>query len=294
MKRRVKQIRSKAEIPNYTPQTIEQAQQNVQRIRNGLLDVNSVEDAQKLLAKNQFSYVMGGHTWGKDSFLFRARILNSKQSEQIGEWDESEFWEAPLEFVNDYGRLNSPHESVLYLTNNFAQTFSEIRYQSAAISDRPTLITSYRVSKEFHTLEIGWSSENPVSEEQVVNNIYSNFISEIFSQSEDDYGQASYYISNAVLGFYAYPPGEAKCYSYAPVQTNDSGLKSVNLAFDPSDEHNYLDYFGSVIVPNYCESLNGNITITKLLDENHNEIDPKSNQKLIYKRFGIQFSDNED
>ncbi|GAX02565.1 hypothetical protein IWT140_00162 [Secundilactobacillus pentosiphilus] len=276
--------------PGYTKQTVEEAERNVQSIMDGLETVRSEQDMEDLLGQYQVSYPSGGQSWNQDSFLFRARVMDCKCWRDAGYWGRTDFWETPAELVRSYGRLNRPHESILYLANKFQQTFREIRYQKKSISENPVVVTKYRVKRPFHSLQIGYVNDNPLTELDRVNNVYAKMLRTIFSFPAETMGERVYKMSNKIAQYYPYLPNEARCRSFSAV----SNPNALNLAFDPSDEHNFLDYAGSLIVPNYKESLDGNISAEVCLTEDFKMISPDENLDWIVDNFGIGFPDPSD
>lgn len=290
MKFRRKIVNDVTKVPGYVAQTVTMAEGNAQRIRQELKTASTEDEILDILLReeegNQLQYGLGGQSWSEDTALFRARpMMKSTNWREEGYWPRSGFWETPAELVGNYGRLNKTEESVLYLSESLLQTLSEIRYSDPKVANHPVAITRYKIKKPFNTLEIGWYMQHPITEREKVQTIYGKLIEWAFSLSYEKFGIKAYKISNALLNLYPYIPEEAKCYSYR--SAFDDSI--VNLAFDPMDEENYLEYYGSVILPNYKEAQNGNLTVSVIVNENFEMMDPQSNLEWIEERFGINF-----
>lgn len=272
-----KYVSNKKYVPGYRDQTIVEARKNAEYVRDNILGISSGEEIANLMPP-QIIFPQGGESWDEGTYLFRARFLGVKNWRDAGFWSASEFWEAPDECIEHYGRLNYPKDSVLYLSNKLLQTFQEIRYQNVDHRDLPVVVTRYRVAKPFKTVRIGYYTE-----EDTVPNIYGKMINDIFRLPAERYGEKVYKISNYFSNYYQYLPNDAKAFSFGSVSDN----QSINVAFDPTDEHNYLQYYGSIVVPNYEESLDGNITVSVAFDDKYNMLSPEDNPAFLLNRFGI-------
>lgn len=279
-----KYITSRFDIPGYKEETIEEALRKANYVLKNVSNLSSTE-FNDLLPK-QFRMIFGTGRWEVGSILLRSRLIGVSIAnlKDAGHWKESEFWEAPAKLVKTYGRLNEPGESVFYLSNNPLQTFKEIRYQVDDNKNQAVILNSYKVKKGFTANIIGKKFNNVTD----VSQVYSNMINTLFSYPSEIYGENVYKLSNFLSNFYRFLPEGPRVFAYPPVGETDERL--INLAFEPEDAHEYLEYNGSVIIPDYNNSVDSNITVSVASDKYFNFINPSDNLPWIRDNFYIDFT----
>lgn len=276
-------IRNRNEIPGYREQTVKEAQQNVAKILNRTKTL-TVSELKQLLP-DQFTIMTGSFKRDPGAYLYRARLMGVEDYREAGFWGRSEFWEAPAECIKGWGRLNQPGESVFYLSDFVPQTFQEIRYQTEKNKKYAVVVSAYKVKKPLEITYIG-----AFGSDITVANIYAHMISDLFSLPAETYGENVYELSNFLSNYYNYIPNNAEGFAFTPILQHD--LNVSNIALMPSSAHEYLDYDGSIVVPNYEESLNGNISVEYANDSNFNDLSPAESLNWISEKFGITFSMN--
>jgi hypothetical protein len=113
-------------------------------------------------------------------------------------------------------------------------------------------------------------------------------IHKLFSYPSERYGDNVYKISNYLSNYYLDNPQNLNVLAYPPVDNEDERI--MNFAFKPKDAHEYLEYNGSVIIPDYNSSINSNITVSRANDKYFNVINPPDNLSWIRDNFYITFT----
>ena len=94
-------------------------------------------------------------------------------------------------------------------------------------------------------------------------------------------------LSNYLSNFYNFVPNNAAAFFFTPVL--DPSNNVLNLAIEPTDAHKYFNYNGSIIIPSYNDSINGNISIEFANDAYFNPLSPAENLNWLYNNFRIEF-----
>lgn len=271
-------IKDRYDIPNYQPQTIETAIKNVSKILN-LASTITVEEFKSLLPQ-QMIFRAQAHNLSAGEYLYRARLLEVSDWRITDNWTEADYWETPATLVNEWGRLNEPGESIFYATNDVRQSFKEIRYQADPNRNHGVVVAAFRVAEPFSAPRIGGVG-NTIS----VDNIYSNMIDKIFSLPAEEYGKNVYKLSNFISDYFIVEQDPYDGFSFSSVQAPNSG--SFNLALKPVSAHNHLKFEGSMVVPNYGESIDGNITTEIVRNANLEIGSPELLKDWIFEKFKI-------
>ncbi|WP_373880017.1 hypothetical protein [Levilactobacillus brevis] len=273
-------IRNRHQISNFKEETVPEALLNVKTLWDTITGL-SVDELKDRLP-NQLILNSRVGTLESGTIYYRARIMGVKNWQNAGHWGTSQFWETPQSLVKHWGRLNRPNESVFYLSSDILQTFKEIRYQTEANKDYAVVVNSYKVVKPIHATQIGYYDKS-VS----VANIYSKMVNDIFSLPSERYGEGVYKLSNYLSNFYNFVPDNAAAFLFTPVLDPIDNV--FNLAIEPSDAHKYFNYNGSIIIPSYKDSIDGNISVEWANNADFNRLYPAENLKWIYENFKIKF-----
>ncbi|MFC6290686.1 hypothetical protein [Levilactobacillus angrenensis] len=273
-------IKDRHQISGFKEETVAEALLNVKRMWE-TIDSLSVDELKNILPPQLILNSRVG-TLRPGTIYYRARITDAKNYRNIGYWDASQFWEAPKEYVKHWGRLNRPHESVLYLSSDVSQTFKEIRYQVKKSRHYAVVVNSYKVTKPITATQIGYFGKSGS-----VADIYSKMISDIFSLPSEKFGENVYKLSNFLSNFYNFVPNNAAAFFFTPVLNPQNDI--LNLAINPSDAHKYFEYNGSIVIPKYRESVDGNITVVSANDDAFNLLDPSKNKRWIFDNFKIKY-----
>lgn len=185
--------------------------------------------------------------------FYRARVVNDLP--ELTRWKKSDFWEVPTKLVSSYGRINSKHESVFYLSSDVNQTLKEIRYKY----DRPVVVSAYMLTRPINSVKIGATydesmidGKNLSDEEELIKcNLISDFFNDIFSYPVGIGTEYLYKFSNSVFkNFYDLPDEVSQAWSYSAVENPNI----MNVAFKNGDSNKYLRYIGSVCMVSFPNS----------------------------------------
>ncbi|MFJ2427054.1 RES family NAD+ phosphorylase [Pseudomonas sp. NPDC087804] len=97
------------------------------------------------------AFTSGMRQYKKGGRLYRARKLDAITNKIEG----SDFWEAPKRFITEYGRLNKPHQQLLYASTDALTPLKEVHLQD----DVPFLLTAYDIVEDLEVLEVGMKIE---------------------------------------------------------------------------------------------------------------------------------------
>lgn len=256
-----KWVDNRYKIFGYKDESVDEALAKAAYVLDNISDL-SVDTLKKIMPK-QFIVKFGTYNMSKGDVLLRSRLMgvSGENLKNAGHWRTTEFWEAPAQYVKSYGRLNEPGESIFYLSNNPLQTFKEIRYQVENNKEQAVILSSYKLKKNFKTNVIGKRFNNVTDPGEV----YSNMISTLFSYPSEKYGDNVYKISNYLSNFYPYNSKGPQALAYPPVDNEDERV--LNIAFKPKDAHKYLEYNGSIVIPNYKHADLNNFAISMANDK---------------------------
>ena len=275
-------IRDRHQIRNFKEETVPEALLNVKRLWDYSIDSLSVDELKSILP-NQLILNTRVRTLQPGTIYYRARITDTKNYRNLSYWDTSQFWETPQEYVKHWGRLNQPHESIFYLSDNVPQTLKEIRYQVKKSRHYAVIVNSFKVIKPITATQIGYYGKSGS-----VADIYSKMVSDIFSLPSEEYGENVYKLSNYLSNLYNFFPNNAAAFFFTPVLSPEND--ALNLAIDPYDAHKYFAYNGSIVIPKYRESVDGNITVAWANDANFNQLNPSKSKQWIYNNFKIDYN----
>lgn len=188
--------------------------------------------------------------WSSSNKFYRARKLDSSDLNRLKEWKKNDFWGVPEEKVLDYGRLNRPHESVLYLSSSPIQTLKEIRFDSS--KSIPVVISCFQVKKEFYSVLVGGAYRDSVSSEDpnsvAIQNLYTDFFRNEFSKPVGLGTEYLYKLSNAIAkDFYDLPFEFSKAWTY-PAVDNVDNVSNYNVAFRSNIASDFINFKGAVVL----------------------------------------------
>lgn len=226
----------------YTQEDLFNAQKNIIEFKNELGPEMSEDEIEwKLLQiclgiKIPFKLI----DWKKSTCFYRARITNMNA---LKKWTKSDFWGVPKKLVNNYGRLNKPHESIFYLSDNIPQTLKEIRYKSS--NSKVVVVSCYETKKDFRSVTIGPNFTKDKSYLGLIQNMYIDFFRDQFSKPVGKGTEYLYKLSNAIVKDYFDLPFElSNAWTYPAIENR----KSVNVAFKSEYASEFLKYKGSIVI----------------------------------------------
>lgn len=229
-----------------------QLQNRIREVKNKLfkdMEMKSI-DNDLLTIDNEYKLPIISRNYPMGYIFYRARIVDSLS--KLTHWKESDFWEVPTKFVSSYGRINSKHESVFYLSSDVMQTLKEIRYKY----DRPVVVSAYMLTRPIASVQIGARFDESMidgkilsNEEELIEcNLMSDFFNDIFSYPVGKGTEYLYRFSNSVLkNFYTLPEGVSQAWSYRAIENPNI----MNVAFKNGDANKYLKFMGSVCMVSY-------------------------------------------
>lgn len=197
-----------------------------------------------------------------------------------------DFWETNPKYLSKYGRLNKPHEPLLYVSLEGECAASEVKLKSNKIFS----LIRYTTKEEIKVNVIGGEfnySQMGVYDEKVimVHNIYNEFLREEFSREVQDGKEDLYRISEIIAKtYYDLPPRDVQdAWGYASVKDKSK----YNLCFRPDIAHDKLeldgamicnkDESGSILVRGvaYCENAEQQIKIMPVGSELQRKVFPE-------------------
>jgi hypothetical protein len=119
-----------------------------------------------LTFEGKFYNFTGSKIYPKGTKFFRARILDGTIILNNNLKVVSDFWNAPSKYINKYGRLNKPYESLLYTTpENPVVTLKEIEipddsYYALIIYESKDIVKVNPIGQEYDYGILGINSEN--------------------------------------------------------------------------------------------------------------------------------------
>lgn len=229
-----------------------QLQNRIREVKNNLFkdrDMKSI-DNDLLTIENEYRLPFIFHDYLIGHIFYRARVVNNLSN--LTHWKQSDFWEVPTKFVSSYGRINSKHESVFYLSSDLMQTLKEIRYKY----DRPVVVSAYMLTRQISSVQIGARFDESMidgktlsNEEELIEcNLISDFFNDIFSYPVGKGTEYLYKFSNSVFkNFYTLPESVSQAWSYSAIENPNI----MNVAFKNGDASKYLNFMGSVCMVSY-------------------------------------------
>lgn len=90
--------------------------------------------------------------YNHETCFFRAERLNNLSDLQ--NWNKNSFASRKSYKIKNYGRLNKPHEEMMYFCNTPEQTLKEINYDYKT----PVVVSAYKAKHNFSCVDIIASS----------------------------------------------------------------------------------------------------------------------------------------
>ncbi len=224
-----------------------------------------------------------GVTWDKTNRLYRARILGSTDLNELKKWKQGDFWGVPKEKISSYGRLNGPHESIFYLSNEPKQTLKEVRFEQ--FRNFPIVISCFRIKCSFNSVHIGGAAitdspgENPII--PIVQNLYTDFFRNQFSKPVGKGTEYLYLLSNAIAkDFYDLPYEISKAWTYSAIENHNA----FNVAFRSEVASDFLKFGGAIVAK---VTGNNQLEIPICFDANYQICLP--NRSWIQENFNLNY-----
>ncbi|WP_225442717.1 hypothetical protein [Paenibacillus lycopersici] len=208
-------------------------------INNEIFDV--------LTFKGNFIYFTNSNFYPKGTKFFRARVLDGSLIPNRNLKIESDFWNAPSEFIRQYGRLNKPNESLLYTTPiNPSVTLKEVKvpygsYYALIIYEAKDEIKVNVIGQEYNYESLGIYSEKA----RLVNDIINDFLREEFCRDVGVGTEYLYCVSEFIAkSFFDLPPRVVQdAWAYPSLKDK----LNYNVCFRPQVARELLELKGALI-----------------------------------------------
>lgn len=183
-----------------------------------------------LLKNNHFEMPIKFFTYPKKTLFFRIRNIDQASIPIVQKWNMQQFWEAPSSCINKYGRLNKPHESLLYTSLYIDVCIHEMRLKKGdfyvlifykAKTDIKTVIICNDFTKEdFEGDPCTYSYYNTIN-----TFLLNEFTKEVWEGTEHLY-RASELIAKT---YFDLPEEVQDCWTFPSIQSRDKQ----NVCFRP-------------------------------------------------------------
>ena len=157
-----------------------------------------------------------------------------------------DFWETDPKHLKDYGRLNKPGESLLYVTPDLHCAIDECRIKedeffAAILYTAKTDIKVNMIGGEFDYPQMGIVDEKV----KLIHEIYNGFLRDEFSRDVGKGTEFLYRTSEAIAkSYFDLPPRVVQdAWAYASIQDK----KKYNVCFRPDIAHEVLELNGAMI-----------------------------------------------
>ena len=217
-----------------------------------------------LIFEGKFTYPTNINKYPKGTLFFRARQLDSSAIPNPKLMFESDFWSPPARYINKYGRLNKPGESLLYTTPGIPEiTLKEINipdnsYYALMVYEAVEDIKVNFIGQQPDYKMLGIQSDDI----KLVNNLYNDFLKDEFSRDVGVGTEFLYIVSELIAkNFFDLPP---RIFQDAWGYPSLKDKNKYNVTFRPEIAEEVLSLKGSLIckklpqsydiVPKYIQS----------------------------------------
>lgn len=204
-----------------------------------------------LTFEDRFIYFTNMSIYPQETLFFRARKLDSSEFPNAELMYESHFWNAPVEHIKTYGRLNKPGESLLYTTPIIPEiTLKEIKipdnsYYALMVYEATDDIKVNLIGQQYDYEMLGIQSEKI----KLINNIFNDFLKDEFSRDVGEGTEYLYIVSELISkNFFDLPPRDIQdAWAYPSLKDKER----YNVCFRPEIAKEVLKLKGTLI----CEKL---------------------------------------
>lgn len=168
--------------------------------------------------------------------FFRARTI--KNLLDLQNWNYKDFYTVPSYKIKNYGRLNKPHEEILYFSNNSDQTLEEINYNRQT----PVVIAAYQTVMSFNSSQIAKKDANNHQSDTIVQQFQ-----KLFQQSTTIENNKKTTTIRDI--FYRINPiDHIQAWSYPIQSISEIKTSNYNLAIYPGVAKRYLQFKGAIVI----------------------------------------------
>ncbi len=211
---------------------------NDQQISEAIFDV--------LCWDGYFACYTNMKTYPAGTSFFRVKKLvgSNLPNERFGV--KQDYWETPSKYLNTYGRLNKPGESLLYVSPDMSCAIKEMKLKY----DEYFAVIKYTAADQIKVNMIGgdfdYDQIGEISEKaKLVHEIYRNFLCDEFSRDVGKGTEYLYRISEKIAkDHFDLPPRVVQdAWAYTSVQDKTK----YNVCFRPEIAHDLLELNGAMI-----------------------------------------------
>lgn len=201
-----------------------------------------------------------------------------------------DFWETDPKYLNKYGRLNKPGESLLYVSPDLHCSINEVKineeYFAAIQYTAKTDIKVNMIGGEFDYEQMGITDEKV----KLIHELYNSFLRDEFSRDVGKGTEFLYRISETIAKSYFDLPPRVVQDAWAYVSVQDK--KKYNVCFRPDIAHELLELDGAMIcrlnqakkIKVYCVAVgadeNNNILFYPIGSEQQERVFPEISQEI--------------
>lgn len=177
------------------------------------------------------------------TYFFRARTISNILDLQ--NWNQKDFQAKPAYKITEYGRLNFPHEAMLYFTNDSEQILKEVNYNYQS----PMVIAVYQAVQSFNSVQVAQSYSNNgelqlTKTELHETNACINYFKNIFQSNAD--AKDNQITTILRENFYRLPQDLAQAWTFPTIDTSTKGI--YNLAIYPGVAKELLKFKGAIVI----------------------------------------------
>ena len=165
--------------------------------------------------------------------FFRSRQINNLSSLQ--NWNHKSFESRKSNEIKSYGRLNKPHEEMMYFCNTSEQTLEEIGYKYKT----PVVISAYKAKRDFSCVDIVISNKKDNNAQP-----FGFRLREAFSKLETP--ELNKFTTKIREQFYTVPIDKAQGWIYPTV--GEQSKDKFNLAMYPGVAKRLLEFQGAIVI----------------------------------------------
>ena len=213
------------------------------------LDLVSLEDSklkheiENILVHNNICSIMNSYSLFRSGTRFyRVRLLENQTIPNEKLKNISDFWNPPVEYINKYGRLNKPHESLLYTAFNPRTAI----YETHVSVNNPFVIFVYETKRDVKVAWIGsptnYRHHNITNLKAIyVHEILKNFLISEFTREVPQGQEQLYRITEYIAKEYFVAP-EGVGWRYPSIKD-----KSADICFSLNNLNRNLNLVGAII-----------------------------------------------
>ena len=279
---------------NYKNIDVRELKQKIQEFRElNICDMNYLELSNAILnvlcVDGKFCCCTNTRALPAGVKLFRAKeweggIIPDKRFNRY-----EDFWETNPKYLSKYGRLNKPHESLLYVSLNGECAVSEIKMERNKLFSLIRYTTKEEIKINVIGGEFDYNHMGIYDEKLIeIHEIYNNFLRDEFSR-EVQVGKEDFYRITELIAktYYDLPPRAVQdAWGYVSVKDKSE----YNLCFRPDIAHDklnldgamicYIDDSGNIMVIGVasCESAKSKMEIGEMGSELQRRLFPELNK----------------